>query len=449
MHYMVLVIDIVCDIFGLDDEVLNNIIVNQGFGIGLNFEGNKTNASVNISNVRLSLEFTNKLQEEVDVVANRSEELINNMFDNATEKYIDLTNYTNDLSNYEFIQLDPQQNAGSIEDLSITSDNELLIQNKNWLGSQPFNKSSFYDDNYYIIELDVKKPTGNYPGKDLGIIIGDSKNYVHIFLGYYNIECSVNGVTQSQSGQIVNIVNYTHIKIIRTGDDWEVDYNNGEWSTRFSSPRVSIKNNLGFREVLWHNYGKAYIKNVKLTPLTSRVNNIIDKVYPVGYIYMSVSPVNPTILFGGRWERLKDRFLLAAGDNYSPHSIGGSATHKLTEAEMPQHTHLQNPHNHTQNSHNHSQNAHSHSQDSHYHKQANKYSSGTGSQGAYTYSQNRSQQDSYTDSRTPSIHSTTASNNATTATNNPTTATNSRVGGGQAHNNMPPYLVVNMWVRTA
>jgi hypothetical protein len=48
-------------------------------------------------------------------------------------------------------------------------------------------------------------------------------------------------------------------------------------------------------------------------------------VYPVGSIYTSVNSLNPAMLFGGTWERLKDRFLLGAGDVYSLGKTGGSA----------------------------------------------------------------------------------------------------------------------------
>lgn len=53
--------------------------------------------------------------------------------------------------------------------------------------------------------------------------------------------------------------------------------------------------------------------------------NIAGEAYPVGSIYMSVNSTNPNTLFGGSWERLKDRFLLASGDTYSNGSTGGSA----------------------------------------------------------------------------------------------------------------------------
>lgn len=49
-----------------------------------------------------------------------------------------------------------------------------------------------------------------------------------------------------------------------------------------------------------------------------------EDVYPVGSIYIAVTAVNPATLFGGKWERLKDRFLLAAGDDHSIGETGGS-----------------------------------------------------------------------------------------------------------------------------
>ena len=50
-----------------------------------------------------------------------------------------------------------------------------------------------------------------------------------------------------------------------------------------------------------------------------------NKIYPVGSIYMSINETNPSVLFGGEWERIKDTFLLASGDTYKGGSTGGSA----------------------------------------------------------------------------------------------------------------------------
>lgn len=49
------------------------------------------------------------------------------------------------------------------------------------------------------------------------------------------------------------------------------------------------------------------------------------KTYPIGSIYISASSATPGSLFGGTWERIKDVFLLSAGDTYHAGLTGGSA----------------------------------------------------------------------------------------------------------------------------
>lgn len=61
--------------------------------------------------------------------------------------------------------------------------------------------------------------------------------------------------------------------------------------------------------------------------------------HPVGSLYWSSSPTDPATLFGGTWTRIKDRFVLAAGDTYANGATGGSATVKLTESNLPAHSH--------------------------------------------------------------------------------------------------------------
>lgn len=61
--------------------------------------------------------------------------------------------------------------------------------------------------------------------------------------------------------------------------------------------------------------------------------------YPVGAIYLSVTDANPAALFGGTWERIGGRFLLGADKTYAAGSTGGEAEHTLTVDEMPKHNH--------------------------------------------------------------------------------------------------------------
>lgn len=136
--------------------------------------------------------------------------------------------------------------------------------------------------------------------------------------------------------------------------------------------------------------------------------SLIDKVYPVGSIYMSVNAADPAALFGGTWEQIKDRFLLAAGDAYAAGSTGGEETHTLTVDEMP---------------------SHRHSSDSYMNGYAD---SGINGQDRYC----------------------TWVNNGTSSNNEPNWGESgpirtSWVGGSQPHNNMPPYLSIYMWKRTA
>lgn len=124
-------------------------------------------------------------------------------------------------------------------------------------------------------------------------------------------------------------------------------------------------------------------------------SEVLNTIFPVGSLYLSVSPTSPASLFGGTWERLKDRFLLAAGDTYAAGASGGEATHTLTANEMPSHTHQWK---------------------------------------GYVWMKSNGDGNDY---RTPIDGSDVWSSAMVSA------------GGSQPHNNMPPYLAVYIWKRTA
>lgn len=67
---------------------------------------------------------------------------------------------------------------------------------------------------------------------------------------------------------------------------------------------------------------------------------LVNKLYPVGCIYQSTSSTSPASFLGGTWERIKDKFILAAGDTYAAGKTGGEASHALTVDEMPAHRHV-------------------------------------------------------------------------------------------------------------
>lgn len=121
-------------------------------------------------------------------------------------------------------------------------------------------------------------------------------------------------------------------------------------------------------------------------------------VFPVGAIYLSTTQVSPASMFGGTWEQIKDRFLLAAGSTYTNGSTGGEATHTLTLAETPPHSHS-----------------------------------------VHTFPYGGSSRNYYCVSPSPGGNV----NEATSWTGGYTNT----VGSGNSHNNMPPYLTVYMWKR--
>jgi hypothetical protein len=127
-------------------------------------------------------------------------------------------------------------------------------------------------------------------------------------------------------------------------------------------------------------------------------SNLLDMVYPVGSYYISHTSTSPASLFGGTWHRIESRFLWAAPATSTLGLTAGEQTHTLTVEEMPSHTH-----------------------DMYW---RNKYViTGSG-------------------------------NGVTNATGGATTDGSGYVymdatGGSKPHNNMPPYVNVAIWRRTA
>ena len=74
--------------------------------------------------------------------------------------------------------------------------------------------------------------------------------------------------------------------------------------------------------------------NENMTLIDQLMSQFLLRAHPVGSYYYSDDPVDPSTLFGGSWERLKDKFLLAAGDVYQAGGTGGSAN-----AVVVAHTH--------------------------------------------------------------------------------------------------------------
>lgn len=124
----------------------------------------------------------------------------------------------------------------------------------------------------------------------------------------------------------------------------------------------------------------------EMPALQGNPDDFVNLVYPVGSIYMSANDVSPSTLFGGSWEKIEDTFLLASGSTFTLGQTGGEINHTLTIDEMP----------------------------ANYIKTASADTSSDGYIGRGGYNSDGT----------------------------------FNVGGHtQPHNNMPPYLVVNIWKR--
>ena len=69
--------------------------------------------------------------------------------------------------------------------------------------------------------------------------------------------------------------------------------------------------------------GEAYSNGTKLVSKA----DLLNMVYPMGSIYISTAATSPATFLGGTWERIQDRMLMAAGSAYGAGSTGGAATH--------------------------------------------------------------------------------------------------------------------------
>ncbi len=175
-----------------------------------------------------------------------------------------------------------------------------------------------------------------------------------------------------------------------------------------------------------YNDGTTSTFNVK----NGDIANLLDRTYPVGSIYMSVNSTEPSTLFGGTWERLKGRFLIGAGTlsdtnsngeygdigrgnpTFAGGETGGEYRHQLNATEMPEHNHDTND---------------------------------------WTLVVNKNAERISTDIGAQCINGVTSTNIVpnTRATKNEDGNRTGLTGGDGKHNNMPPYLAVYMWKRTA
>lgn len=147
--------------------------------------------------------------------------------------------------------------------------------------------------------------------------------------------------------------------------------------------------------------GKALTGNITITAADIGISAIFLAAHPVGDIYLSVNPTNPGTLYGGTWVawgsgRVPVGVNTSDTDFKTVEKTGGAKTHTLTVQEIPNHAHDLNAVNEGVDNPN------------------------GGYHPGWTFNKQYTAQ-----------------------------VMSASTGGGQAHNNLQPYITCYMWKRTA
>lgn len=148
------------------------------------------------------------------------------------------------------------------------------------------------------------------------------------------------------------------------------DYDLGDWVTiqdrdlsieidaQIVEVTTTLQNNETINDITFE-YGKANkteIKDIRaigasveeisnnIKYIDKKISDLLNMFYPVGSVYETMdSSFDPNKKWGGTWERIKGRVLVGVDENDSDFNtaekIGGEKTHKLSVSEMPSHRH--------------------------------------------------------------------------------------------------------------
>ena len=201
-----------------------------------------------------------------------------------------------------------------------------------------------------------------------------------------------------------------------------------------------------------------------LTPLAEIAKETIGKMYPVGSVYMSVQNSSPSVLFGGTWNKIEGKYILAADFSNKAGSTGGNEKVTLTQENLPVHTHTGAKHTHVVPAHAHGITQHTHDakcgsggNHSHYgYYRSDSKSGGSQHRQGSKATHNGLTEGKITQDAGSHTHLIDIKANGPTKTQTDgecitkeATGITGTAGDGMPFTIKPPYIAVNMWIRTA
>jgi microcystin-dependent protein len=232
------------------------------------------------------------------------------------------------------------------------------------------------------------------------------------------------------------------------------DYDLGDWVTvqdrdlgieidaQIVEVTTTLQNNETINDITFE-YGKANKTQItdikKLSASVEEISNnikyfnkkmsdLLNAFYPVGSVYETMdSDFDPNKVWGGTWDRIKGRVLVGVDESdddfKTADKTGGEKTHKLSTSEMPIHTHTLAGTAASAGNHKHTTELYhrndvykgSGNLDAYHWSFGTKYNVGTSESGSHTHR---------------------------------VSGTAEATGGGNAHNNLQPYVTCFIWKRT-
>lgn len=192
------------------------------------------------------------------------------------------------------------------------------------------------------------------------------------------------------------------------------------------------------------------------------IKQVFSEYYPIGAIYISVNAINPNTFFGGTWQQIKDKYLVACGDTFSIEETGGSTTATtytggyvgetvLNANQLPSHNHEYTAMGIVQGTALTIDQIPAHTHDMTFKAGINSIKGGEyGVQYYKQWSETTKQTSSYGAINTQAhYHSRQLETDTTGAAGGTETHSHNFTGDYSTFSTMPKYLAVNVWVRTA